>query len=411
VGPPGTGKTVLARAVAGEADVPCFSLSASEFVQMFVGVGASRVRDLFAQAKAEAPSMVFIDELDAVGRRRGAGSGATHDEREPTLNQLLGDMDGFDARQEVSVLAATNRPDVLEPALLRPGRFDRQVTVALPDRQGREGILRLHTRPLHLAPDVDLVLLARTTTGFNGADLANLCTAAALTAARHHRNQVTRADVAEAQDHVVLGGARPPGQDPQARRLVADHEAGHTLVAWLTPAADAVHKVTVMPHGRALGVTQQLPGEDHANYRRNELLARLAVLLAGRTAEELVFGDVTTGAERDLTAATGLARRMVTRWGMSDLGLVAFQADAEHPCLGDELAQGRDDSEATAARIDQEVQRLLAERHAYAGRLLTAARESLDQLAQALLQAETLDQNALTRLLGPRPAGAEEKPE
>jgi cell division protease FtsH len=411
VGPPGTGKTLLARAVAGEAGVPFFSLSASEFVQMFVGVGASRVRDLFTQAKAAAPSIAFIDELDAVGRRRGAGVGATNDEREQTLNQLLVEMDGFDDRQEVIVLAATNRPDVLDPALLRPGRFDRQILVALPDRQGREGILRIHTRQLHLAPDVDLAVLARTTTGFNGADLANLCNEAALTAARHNQSQVTMADFEEAQDQVVLGGARPPLQDPQERRVVAYHESGHTLVAWLTPAADAVHKVTMMPHGRALGVTQQLPGEDRYNYRRSELLARLAVMLAGRTAEEIVFGDVTTGAESDLTEATRLARRMVTRWGMGDLGLVAFQADAEHPFLGYELAQGHDYSEATAARIDQEVQRLLAERHAYAGRLLTDARELLDHLAQALLQAETLDQNALARILGPRPASAEEKPD
>jgi cell division protease FtsH len=411
VGPPGTGKTLLARAVAGEAGVPFFSLSASEFVEMFVGIGASRVRDLFTQAKAEAPSIVFIDELDAVGRRRGAGLGATNDEREQTLNQLLVEMDGFDDRQEVIVLAATNRPDVLDPALLRPGRFDRQVIVALPDRQGREGILRIHTRQLHLAPDVDLVLLARTTTGFNGADLANLCNEAALTAARHSRSQVAMADFEEAVDKVVLGGARPPLQDPQDRRVVAYHESGHTLVAWLTPAADTVHKVTVMPHGRALGVTQQLPGEDHANYSRSYLLARLAVMLGGRTAEEIVFGDVTTGAESDLTEATRLARRMVTRWGMGELGLVAFQADEEHPFLGYELAQGRDYSEATAARIDQEVQRLLAERHAYAHQLLIDAREQLDQLAQALLQEETLGQPALVRLLGPRPATAEEKPE
>jgi cell division protease FtsH len=411
VGPPGTGKTLLARAVAGEAGVPFFSLSASEFVQMFVGVGASRVRDLFSQAKAAAPSIAFIDELDAVGRRRGAGVGATNDEREQTLNQFLVEMDGFDDRQEVIVLAATNRPDVLDPALLRPGRFDRQVLVALPDRQGREGILRIHTRQLHLDPDVDLVLLARTTTGFNGADLANLCNEAALTAARHNRSQVTMADFEEAQDKVVLGGARPPLQDLQERCMVAYHESGHTLVAWLTPAADAVHKVTVMPHGRALGVTQQLPGETRYNYSRSELLARLAVMLAGRTAEEIVFGDVTTGAESDLTEATRLARRMVARWGMGDLGLVAFRADEEHPFLGYELAQGRDYSEATAARIDEDVQRLLAEQHAYVHRLLTKAREPLDLLAQALLHKETLGQDGLARILGPRPARAEEKPD
>jgi cell division protease FtsH len=410
VGPPGTGKTLLARAVAGEAGVPFFNLSASEFVEMFVGVGASRVRDLFAQVKAEAPSIVFIDELDAVGRRRGTGLGATNDEREQTLNQLLVEMDGFDARQEVIVLAATNRPDVLDPALLRPGRFDRQVMVALPDRQGREGILRIHTRQLRLASDVDLALLARTTTGFNGADLANLCNEAALTAARRNRNQVTMVDFEEAVDKVVLGGAQPPLQDPQERRVVAHHEAGHTLVAWLTPAADAVHKVTVMPHGRALGVTEQLPMEDRHNYSRGYLLARLAVMLGGRTAEELVFGDVTTGAESDLIEATRLARRMVTRWGMGDLGLMAVQADEEHPFLGYELAQGRNYSEATAAHIDQEVQRLLAERHAYAQQLLIDAREQLDQLAQAILQEETLGQAALVRLLGPRPAMAEDKP-
>jgi cell division protease FtsH len=320
-------------------------------------------------------------------------------------------MDGFDDRQEVIVLAATNRPDVLDPALLRPGRFDRQVVVALPDRQGREGILRIHTRQLRLASDVDLALLARTTTGFNGADLANLCNEAALTAARHDRSQVTMADFEEAVDKVVLGGAQPPLQDPQERRVVAYHESGHTLVAWLTPAADAVHKVTVMPHGRALGVTEQLPMEDRRNYSRGYLLARLAVMLGGRTAEEIVFGDVTTGAESDLIEATRLARRMVTRWGMGDLGLVAFQADESHPFLGYELTQGRDYSEATAAHIDREVQRLLAERHAYAQQLVMEARESLEQLAQALLHEETLGQAALVRLLGPRPAMSEEKPE
>jgi cell division protease FtsH len=409
VGPPGTGKTLLARAVAGEAEVPFFSLSASEFVEMFVGVGASRVRDLFTQAKAEAPSIVFIDELDAVGRRRGAGVGAINDEREQTLNQLLVEMDGFDERHEVIVLAATNRPDVLDPALLRPGRFDRQVMVALPDRQGREGILHIHSRHLRLAPDVDQALLARTTTGFNGADLANLCNEAALAAARHNQGQVAMADFEEALDKIVLGAARPPLQDPHERHVVAYHESGHTLVAWLTPAADAVHKVTVMPHGRALGVTEQLPGEDRYNYSRSYLLARLAVMLGGRTAEEIVFGDVTTGAESDLTEATRLARRMVTRWGMGDLGLVALQADEEQPFLGYELAQRRDYSEATAARIDQEVQRLLAERHTYACRLLTDAREQLDHLAQALLQEETVGQDALVHLLGPRPATTEEK--
>ena len=409
VGPPGTGKTLLARAVAGEAGVPFFSISASEFVEMFVGVGASRVRDLFVQAKAAAPSIVFIDELDAVGRRRGAGVGATNDEREQTLNQLLVEMDGFDERQEVIVLAATNRPDVLDPALLRPGRFDRQVMVSIPDREGREGILRIHTQKLRLAPDVNLVLVARSTTGFSGADLANLCNEAALNAARQNRNQVIMADFDAALDKIVLGEARPRLQDPEERRIVAYHESGHALVAWLTPEADPVHKVTIMPHGRALGVTSQMPGEDHYNFSRAYLLARLAVMLGGRTAEEIVLGDVTTGAESDLTQATRLARRMVTRWGMGDLGLVAFEVDEEHPFLGYELAQGRDYSEATAARIDQDVQRLLAERHEYVCRLLTDAQASLHHLAEALLQEEAVDRDALVRILGPRPGLPQKK--
>jgi cell division protease FtsH len=388
--------------VAGEAGVPFFSLSGSEFVEMFVGVGASRVRDLFEQAKAAAPAIVFIDELDAVGRRRGAGMGAVNDEREQTLNQLLVEMDGFDDRQKVILLAATNRPDVLDPALLRPGRFDRQVTVGLPDQRGREGILRLHTQPLPLAPQVNLGRLARMTMGFSGADLANLCNEAALIAAQHNHEQVTMADFEEAQDKIQLGGARSLVLNEQERRIVAYHEAGHALVAWLTPAADPVHKVTIIPRGRALGVTAQLPREDHYNYSRAYLLGRLAVLLGGRTAEEMAIGDITTGAENDLIQATRLARRMVTRWGMSDMGLTAFQADEEHPFLGYQLAQGRDYSEATAARIDQEVQDLLQERHETVREMLTNAREELDRLAQALLKEETVDQETLARILGPQ---------
>jgi cell division protease FtsH len=403
VGPPGTGKTLLARAVAGEAGVPFFNLSASEFVEMFVGVGASRVRDLFVQAKAAAPAIVFIDELDAVGRRRGAGLGAVNDEREQTLNQLLVEMDGFDERHEVIVLAATNRSDVLDPALLRPGRFDRQVVVNLPDRPGRAGILRIHTQPLRLGADVDLVLLARTTTGLSGADLANLCNEAALVAARANHTQVTMADFEEALDKALLGGKRPLLLDAHDRHVVAYHEAGHALVAWRTPAADPVHKVTIVPRGRGLGVTEQVPGEDRYNYSRTYLLARLAVLLGGRTAEELAMGDVTTGAENDLVEATRLARRMVTRWGMGGLGPLAFQSDEEHPFLGYELSQGRDYSEATAARIDQEVQRLLAECQATVRGVLSGERAQLDALVQALLQEETIDQDALARILGPRP--------
>jgi cell division protease FtsH len=406
VGPPGTGKTLLARAVAGEARVPFLSLSASEFVEMFVGVGASRVRDLFNQAKAAAPSIVFIDELDAVGRHRGAGIGRGNDEREQTLNQLLVEMDGFDARHEVIVLAATNRPDVLDPALLRPGRFDRQVVVGLPDRKGREGILRIHTRKLRLSTNVDLSIVARSTTGFSGADLANLCNEAALIAARHNRAEVVMTDFEEAQDKVLLGGARPSLVDPNDRRIVAYHESGHALVAWLTPAADPVHKVTIVPHGRALGVTAQLPDDDHFNYSVTYLMARLAVMLGGRTAEEIAIGDVTTGAENDLIEATGLARRMVTRWGMGKLGLVAFKSDDHQPFLGYDLSQGREYSEATAAKIDQEVQRLLDERHKSVNELLTSAREKLDRLVKTLLQEETVDQHMLTEILGPRPQQA-----
>jgi cell division protease FtsH len=403
VGPPGTGKTLMARAVAGEADVPFFNLSASEFVEMFVGVGASRVRDLFEQAKALAPAIVFIDEMDAVGRRRGAGLGTVNDEREQTLNQLLVEMDGFDERHEVIILAATNRPDVLDPALLRPGRFDRQVTITLPDRRGREGILRIHTRALRLAPDVDLGLMARSTTGLSGADLANLCNEAALLAARNDREQVTMADFEEAVDKVLLGGVRPLLLDDSDRRVIAYHESGHALVAWFTPDADPVHKVTIIPRGQALGVTEQLPGEDHYNYSKEYLLARLTVMFGGRTAEELAIGDITTGAEQDLVEATRLARHMVTRWGMGTMGLAAFRADEEQPFLGYELAQGRDYSEDTAALIDQDVRRLLEEGHENARLLLTDKRDKLDHLAQSLLREETIDRDQLVQILGPYP--------
>lgn len=404
VGPPGTGKTLMSRAIAGEAGVPFFSLSASEFVEMFVGVGASRVRDLFKQAKEAAPAIVFIDELDAVGRRRGAGLGTVNDEREQTLNQLLVEMDGFDERHEIIVLAATNRPDVLDPALLRPGRFDRQLTLGLPDRRGREGILQIHTRPLHLAPDVDLALLAGATIGFSGADLANLCNEAALNAAQQNHRTVTMADFEVAQEKILLGEVRPLLLDEKERQIIAYHESGHAIVAWLLPDADPVFKVTIIPHGRALGVTEQVPGKDQYNLNRSYLLAKLTVMLGGRTAEEIAIGDITTGAENDLVEATKLARRMVTRWGMGNLGLVAFQADEQHPFLGYEKAEGRDFSESTAARIDQEVQRLLEERHQVAQRLLTGARTKLDKLAQALLKEETVPQEMLPEILGPRPA-------
>ncbi len=403
VGPPGTGKTLLARAVAGEAGVPFFSISGSEFVEMFVGVGASRVRDLFTQAKAAQPSIVFVDELDAVGRRRGAGVGTVNDEREQTLNQLLVEMDGFDERQQVILLAATNRPDVLDPALLRPGRFDRQVVVPLPDWRGREGILRIHTHHQRLAADVNLERLARTATGLSGADLANLCNEAALGAARHDRTEVTMEDFDQAWDKTVLGAERTTVLTPRDRRVVAYHESGHALVAWLTPAADLVRKVTIVPHGRALGVTEQLPTEERYNESRSDLLAHIDVLLGGRASEALVIGDITTGAENDLVQATRLARRMITQWGMGSLGPVAFEAEDEQPFLGYQLSQGRNYSEATAARIDQEVEQLLVERQTAVHQLLSEARHPLETLAETLLKEETIGDAELVRILGPRP--------
>jgi cell division protease FtsH len=403
VGPPGTGKTLLARAVAGEAGVPFFNLSASEFVEMFVGVGASRVRDLFEKAKSATPAIVFIDELDAIGRRRGAGMGTVNDEREQTLNQLLVEMDGFDERHEVIVLAATNRPDVLDPALLRPGRFDRQITVGLPDRKGREGILRIHTRSLSLESDVSLDLLARTTTGFNGADLANLCNEAALIAARNGKTKVGMGDFEEALDRQLLGAARTLLLNDHDRKVVAYHEAGHALVAWLTPEADPVHKVTIIPRGLALGVTEQLPIDDQYNYSQPYLLSRLAVMMGGRVAEEIAIGEITTGAENDLVEATRLARRMITRWGMGALGPMALAADEQQPFLGYEMTQGRDYSEETAARIDADVQHLLEERLQSVHTLLLRARDQLDKLANDLLHEETIDQDEIEKILGARP--------
>jgi len=391
VGPPGTGKTLLARAVAGEADVPFFSISASEFVEMFVGVGASRVRDLFEKAKRSAPAIVFVDELDAVGRQRGVGVGGGSDEREQTLNQLLVEMDGFDERQSVIVIAATNRPDVLDPALLRPGRFDRHVTIGLPDRSGRQGILDIHTRRLPLADDVDLSLLSRSTPGFSGADLANLCNEAALTAARRNHQKVSLADFEEALDKLLLGNAHGTLLSDHDRRVVAFHEAGHALVAMSLPEADPVRKISIIPRGQSLGATAQLPIEDRANYARSYLLARITVSLAGRAAEELFLHDVTVGAENDLLQATELARRMVTRWGMSELGLASYRATGqEQPFLGYELAQGRDYSEAKAAEIDQAVNALLESRHQVARAILQGQEEALRRLVDLLLREETV---------------------
>lgn len=402
VGPPGTGKTLMARAVAGEAGVPFFSISASEFVEMFVGVGASRVRDLFEKAKATSPAIVFVDEIDAVGRRRGTGLGNVNDEREQTLNQLLVEMDGFDEHHETIVIAATNRPDVLDPALLRPGRFDRQVTVGLTDRRGRERILQIHTRGLTLASDVNLDAMARATTGFSGADLANLCNEAALNAARENHTEIHQIDFESAVDRIILGEKRTLVLDEKQRTIIAYHESGHALVAWLTPEADPVNKVTIIPRGRALGVTEQMPGEDQYNYSQEYLLARLAVMLGGRVSEEIALKSITTGAESDLAEATRLARRMITRWGMGSLGPIAFTSDEQQPFLGYELAQGREYSEELAARIDEDIQKLLNERHDYSRQVLENAREQLDLLVKALLQDEIVLQEDLVRILGSR---------
>jgi cell division protease FtsH len=403
VGPPGTGKTLLARAVAGEAGVPFFSLNASEFVEMFVGVGASRVRDLFAKAKEAAPSIIFIDELDAVGRRRGAGLGTVNDEREQTLNQLLGELDGFDERFDVIIIAATNRPDVLDPALLRPGRFDRQVTIGLPDRDAREAILGIHAAKIKLSPEVDLAELAGRTIGLSGADLENLCNEAALAAARAKHSNVTTSDFDAALDLIRLGAANPKLMDPQERKVVAYHEAGHAVVAWFTPSADPVHKVTIVPHGQALGLTEQLPDAERHNLSVSYLKSRLGVMLGGRVAEEVVFGEYTTGAEQDLVEATKLARSMVTRWGMGDLGPVAFKTDEEQPFLGYEMTQGREYSETIASRIDANVLRLLDEAQDAVRNQLRNARDRLDALAEALLKTETVDVDELFRILGQRP--------
>jgi cell division protease FtsH len=390
-GSPGTGKTLLARAVAGEASVPFFSMSASEFVEMIVGVGASRVRDLFAQAKAAAPSIIFVDEIDAIGRSRGSGvlSGA-NDEREQTLNQILTEMDGFDASTGVIVLAATNRPDVLDSALLRPGRFDRRVTIQAPDKQGREQILRVHTRSVPLAPDVDLGGLAATTAGMVGADLANLVNEAALLAARRTHEQVTMSDFSDSLEKIILGAARKIMLSDADRRRTAYHEAGHALVGMLSAGADPVRKISIIPRSRSLGVTLSAPGTDQFNYDTQGLLARIRVTTGGRAAEEVVYGDQTTGAESDIRQATELARLMVGRFGMSEeIGFVAvLPQDGEASAL-----QGLTEvSEHTRQRVDAEVKRIVGEAHDEAIRLLIEHRERLDSLAEALLQAETLDQ-------------------
>src|SRR5215470_14678 len=360
VGPPGTGKTLLARAIAGEANVPFFSISGSDFVEMFVGVGASRVRDLFEQGKKNAPCIIFIDEIDAVGRHRGAGLGGGHDEREQTLNQLLVEMDGFEANEGVILVAATNRPDVLDPALLRPGRFDRRVVVPLPDVKGREGILKVHTRKVPLSDDVDGSKLARSTPGFAGADLENLVNEAALLAARRNKDKVEMTDFELAKDKVMMGAERRSMvMSNEERKIIAYHESGHALVAMLQPGADPVHKVTIIPRGMALGVTQQLPLDDRYTYSRDYLNDQIAILLGGRIAEQITMDSLTTGAASDIEHATNLARRMVCEWGMSELGPLSFGKKEEQIFLGREIAQHRDYSEATAIRIDEQVRKFV----------------------------------------------------
>jgi cell division protease FtsH len=393
MGPPGTGKTLLARAIAGEANVPFFSISGSDFVEMFVGVGASRVRDLFEQGKKNAPCIIFIDEIDAVGRHRGAGLGGGHDEREQTLNQLLVEMDGFESNDGVILIAGTNRPDVLDPALLRPGRFDRRVVVDLPDLKGREGILRVHTRNIPLAEDVLLEVIARGTPGFSGADLANLVNESALNAARYDKKKVQMVDFEYAKDKVIMGVERKSMMmSDREKRNTAYHESGHTIVAAMLPAADPLHKVTIIPRGRALGLTQQLPTEDKYSYSKRYLEAMLAVLMGGRIAEEVFLNEITTGAGNDIERATNMARKMVCEWGMSDaLGPATFGKKEEQIFLGREFGQHQDYSESTAVEIDKEVRRILDKAYKTAQEIITTNRTSLDRIARKLLERETLD--------------------
>ncbi len=401
MGPPGTGKTLLARAIAGEANVPFFSISGSDFVEMFVGVGASRVRDLFEQGKKHAPCIIFIDEIDAVGRHRGAGLGGGHDEREQTLNQLLVEMDGFESNDGVILIAATNRPDVLDPALLRPGRFDRQVVVARPDVRGRHGILNVHAKDIPVASDVDLEILARGTPGFSGADLSNLVNEAALFAARNHKTHVEMHDLEYAKDKVMMGVERRSMViSEEEKRVTAYHEAGHTLVAKMLPGTDPIHKVTIIPRGMALGVTQQLPSEEKHAYPREYLVNNLAIYMGGRASEELIFQDPTTGAGNDIERATDLARKMVCEWGMSErMGPLAFGKQEEQIFLGREIAQHKDYSEVTAIAIDEEVRGLVAGGYETAKSILSTNIHILHALAQALIDQEELSAAEIHQLV------------
>jgi len=402
VGPPGTGKTLLARAIAGEAGVPFFSISGSDFVEMFVGVGASRVRDLFVQGKKNAPCIIFIDEIDAVGRHRGAGLGGGHDEREQTLNQLLVEMDGFESNEGVILISATNRPDVLDPALLRPGRFDRQVVVPRPDVKGREEILRVHSRKTPLAPSVDLSVIARGTPGFSGADLANVVNEAALLAARKDKNLVEMQDFDDAKDKVLMGVERRSMViSEEEKKNTAYHEAGHTLVAKLIPGTDPVHKVSIIPRGRALGITMQLPTEDKHSYNKETLLNRIAVLMGGRAAEEIIFQTMTTGAGNDIEQATEISRKMICEWGMSDrLGPVSFGKKDEQIFLGREMSTAKNYSEATAVEIDEEIRRIVEGNYSRARTLLTDNIDILHKIALALIEKESLNGADVDEIIG-----------
>jgi cell division protease FtsH len=400
IGPPGTGKTLLARAIAGEANVPFFSISGSDFVEMFVGVGASRVRDLFEQGKKNAPCIIFIDEIDAVGRHRGAGLGGGHDEREQTLNQLLVEMDGFESNEGVILVAATNRPDVLDPALLRPGRFDRRVVVDRPDVRGRESILKVHVKKVPLSDDVDLSLIARGTPGFAGADLANLVNEAALLAARQNRKVVTQSDFELAKDKVLMGVERKSLiMNDKEKRTTAYHEAGHAVVAALMEHADPLHKVTIIPRGMALGLTMQLPLDDKLSHDKNYLEAQLSILMAGRIAEEIFLHQLTTGARNDIERATEMSRKMVCEWGMSELGPLSFGKQDEQIFLGREIAQHRDYSEATAIRIDEQVRRLIEEGYGRARRIIEERSDAMVRVAEALLEREVLDGSEVIDLI------------
>jgi cell division protease FtsH len=401
IGSPGTGKTLLARAIAGEAEVPFFTISGSDFVEMFVGVGASRVRDLFAQAKKNAPCIIFIDELDAVGRHRGAGLGGGHDEREQTLNQLLVEMDGFESTEGVILVAATNRPDVLDPALLRPGRFDRQIVVPVPDLGGREKILKVHVNNIPLGPDVELALIARGTPGFSGADLENLVNEAALLAARENKETVSMADFEKAKDKVLMGTERKSLIiSDEEKRITAYHEAGHTLVAKILPGTDPIHKVTIIPRGRALGLTQQLPEDERHSYPRSYLLNNLAILMGGRVAEELIMNEFSTGAGNDIEKASHLARKMVCEWGMSDgLGPITFGRKEEHPFLGRDFSQVKDYSEETARRIDKEILRIVHDSYKRAKSVIQEDIDCLHSIANALLEKESLDAASIDEIM------------